>query len=115
MAKARTETKENMMTKATEKHIKINITRLGGPMKNGEGVWATFLSDEDEKIYADESKKGKPFKVVLCNHPVTTNELKWGDTVVVINNGSERPYTKTPVIPAKGIMHKIWKGELFDA
>ncbi|WP_191963762.1 hypothetical protein [Photobacterium damselae] len=33
------------MTQPTEKLIKVNITRLGGPLTNGEGVWATFLSD----------------------------------------------------------------------
>ncbi|QSH59310.1 hypothetical protein A0J47_016420 [Photobacterium damselae subsp. damselae] len=102
------------MTQPIEKLIKVNITRLGGPFTNGEGVWAAFFSDVDRDIYLDESKKGKTFKVVLRNHPVTTNELKRGDTVVVVNNGSERPYTKTPVIPAKGVMKKIWNGELFD-
>ncbi|HIF9180390.1 TPA: ANR family transcriptional regulator [Photobacterium damselae] len=37
---------------------------------------------------------------------MTTNELKLGDTVGVVNNGSERPHTKTPVILAKGVMNK---------
>lgn len=71
--------------------IKVNLSRLGETGNNGEGVWAELASKFDKSIYEDEKLIGEKFSVILRNHPVTTDKLQWGDTVLVFNNGVNRP------------------------
>lgn len=76
---------------------KVNLILKGGNGRNGEGVWAEYVCDVDKACGEDENRKGDTFNVTICNHPVTTDKIKYGDTVSVLNMGQNRPVLSEPV------------------
>ena len=55
---------------------------------SGEGVWG-YVSPEDKQKYNDDNYFGK-ITAILLNQPICCN-LNWGDEVVLVCHGSNRP------------------------
>jgi hypothetical protein len=66
---------------------RINLVHGEG----NEGIWAVPCSEEDKKLWYDNSSKGQIINVRLLNQPLGWGTKQWGDVVRVRTNGKERP------------------------
>lgn len=67
---------------------KVNLIYEEG---DSEGVWATFLTEEDKAAYYTETF-GVKYNAVLMNHPLGWQGRQWGEVIVATTRGTGRPW-----------------------
>jgi hypothetical protein len=60
-----------------------------------EGIWVTFVTEEDRKLYDDDTSVGEKISVVLMNHALCfCPNGTWGRVITGVTAGSSNPVIK---------------------
>lgn len=73
-----------------KKYIKVNLPEHDKADRNGEGIWAQVISDEDKAKYDADEAKGT-IQVIALNDSLYWPPLRNGVELTVVLNGKHRP------------------------